>query len=616
MKKLSIIVLIAALLLVIPTSSSMSQIQIYQGPEVTPVDLVECILEEGMIYDNVTFQGANVSRGIFTNGQTTNLGLETGIFLTSGAGSIIPGPNNSSNAGVNNGTPGNPVLNSITTSTTYDASVLEFDIIPASDTIRFTYVYGTEEDEWVGSSYNDVFGFFVTGPNPAGGMYTNHNIGFIPDFEDFIENTQQTLQYDLFTVVMTGKLPVIGAEEYHILIGIADCGDQIFDSGVFIAENSIYAGTHIEVTEILSPPGLTVNMVEGHVDADIIFHLQNTDFTPVTVYYSIEGDATNGVDYEEINDEIYFAEGQDSAIIHITPIQDGVIEGDETIRLIIFNTLGGIMVMDTVAVIIGDYVELSDNISPPTLICEGCEVTLWVDVMNGYPPYSYLWEPGGFTTDSITASPDTTTTYIVTYYDLFGESGMDSIKVVVFPVTEFSSFGFEVALNPGLAFDVTGEFSGDTIQLHLPEGTNNQNLIASYTFNGEYIVVTANGIPQEPGVTPNDFTNPVIYIIISPEGCGSEWVVITDIETGINETSADQISIYPNPSEGQFTIGCFGCLKSVQVSITDITGRLIVHDILSGINKTGFDLTRQPKGIYFLHLTSEEKSKSYKIVIR
>jgi hypothetical protein len=593
-----------------------SNAQIQINDEVTPEQMVDFIVGEGILYDNVTFTGAAVSRGIFTNGETTNLGLSDGIFLTSGAGYIIPGPNNSTSAGVNNGMPGDATLNTLTTSTTYDASVLEFDLIPACDTIRFTYVFGTEE--YPISLYPDVFGFFVSGPNPIGGNYANHNIGFIPEFEEFIDNDGgQTLQYDGFTVVFTGSLPVIGSEEYHIKIGIADCGDGILDSGVFIEENSIWSDTHIDITTVLTPPELTENMVEGHVGANIIFHLQNPDYSPVTVYYDIQGSAGNGTDYEYIDAGIYFAEGEDTAILHITPFQDDVIEGDETIRLIIFNTLGGIMIYDTVELIIGDYVEMVSEISPNTLSCEGCEVTLWVNVMNGYTPYSYFWEPGGFMTDTITVTPDTTTTYVVTYYDLFQESGMDSVKVTVFPVTEFSSFGFEAALNPDLAFDVIGQFSGDTIRLHLPGGTNLQNLIASYTFTGEYLYVTANGFPQEPGVTPNNFTDPVIYIIISPGGSPTEWVVIADIETGISDNTVFTFNLSPNPSTGKLYLESKNTERDpVELQVMDLTGRIVFEKKQTLAEKIEIDLSNQKQGVYFLKIKAWEKVMNRKMIIR
>jgi len=59
--------------------------------------------------------------------------------------------------GSNNGAPGNALLNSIATQTTFDAAILEFDVAPVNDTLKFNYTFGSEEyNEQVGWSYNDV----------------------------------------------------------------------------------------------------------------------------------------------------------------------------------------------------------------------------------------------------------------------------------------------------------------------------------------------------------------------------------------------------------------------------------------------------------------------------
>jgi hypothetical protein len=50
-----------------------------------------------------------------------------------------------------------------------------------ADTLKFRYAFGSEEYmEFANSSFNDVFGFFISGPNPSGGSYTNQNIALIP----------------------------------------------------------------------------------------------------------------------------------------------------------------------------------------------------------------------------------------------------------------------------------------------------------------------------------------------------------------------------------------------------------------------------------------------------
>ena len=92
MKKIFIVIQVLALMGFAGNISN-GQIVITSGPEVTPIEMVEKIIGDGIQFANVTFTGAPGSRGIFTNGQTTNLEMDSGIFLTSGLGYNIPGPN-------------------------------------------------------------------------------------------------------------------------------------------------------------------------------------------------------------------------------------------------------------------------------------------------------------------------------------------------------------------------------------------------------------------------------------------------------------------------------------------------------------------------------------------
>ncbi|MCD4696902.1 MAG: T9SS type A sorting domain-containing protein [Bacteroidales bacterium] len=599
------------------------QIIINPGPDISPTDMVENIVGQGIIYDNVTFQGADISSGIFTNGQTTNLGLECGIFLTSGAGYIIPGPNTSTNAGVNNGLPGHPTLTAIATGSTYDAAVLEFDFYPESDTLGIKFVFGSEEyDEFVGTTYGDVCGIFVSGPNPNSGFYVNQNIALVPGTdlpvsinninnnsfpEYFIDNTNGlTIEYDGFTTVLTAWLLVIPCEEYHLKIGIADVGDHVYDTGVFLEENSITC-PKIDVEALLNPLGISENMVEGCVDATISFELPDTTFSPYTLYWNLSESTANpkafvpdGGDFEEeVPDSIVFEEGVDSIAVQVVPVYDEIVEGEEYLRMIIENTLGCITRHDTVTLFIDDYIGLSDTISPPAVTLQGFEVDLWVNVFNGYPPYSYLWEPGGFATDSITVSPDTTTKYTVTYTDVCQNSGQDSTEVFVFPYAQFSSFSFKTEYNPTLPWDVIGQLQNDTVYLAMPGGIDLSNLVASFNTTSSFISVTVNGVLQESGITPNDFTNPVIYKILSPGGALAEWVVMVDIETGQTENNLEQVSIFPNPAKDEFYIKGAKGYKVVLINNMGKKSKPIeITDDLYLI-----DMSKFSRGIYYLQFT-------------
>ncbi|MBN3034147.1 MAG: gliding motility-associated C-terminal domain-containing protein, partial [Bacteroidales bacterium] len=430
-----------------------SQILINSG--VSPDDMVENIVGEGIVYSNVTFQGADISRGIFSNGGTTNIGLESGIFLTSGAGYLIPGPNSSSSSGVNNGFPGDPQLTALSNQSTYDAAVLEFDFIPESDTLRFRYVFGSEEyPEWVLNLYNDVFGYFVTGPDPEGGQYINKNIALVPGTQlpvaiatinnvipsypqYYVDNTGGlTIEYDGFTTVLTAWVLVVPCETYHIKMAVADSGDGIYDTGVFIEENS-FVSPRIEVQAELIPAGVGNFMVEGCVEANIIFKLPASGWAPYTVHFEIQGTAINGVDYEEIPDSVFIPSGTDTASIHVEPLYDGITEGDETIIFIIENTLGCTTRYDTVEVIILDYVDMETTTSGNTMICEGQEVTIWAAAANGIPPYGFEWLNTPFIDDTITVSPTSTTTYVVQITDMCENTVQDSVQIVVNPAPTF-----------------------------------------------------------------------------------------------------------------------------------------------------------------------------------
>ncbi len=478
------------IVLIFVSTGLSAQIGIQSG--VDPEAMVENIVGDGVIYENVTYQGANLARGTFTNGGTTNLGIVSGVFLTSGAGYIIPGPNgpNSCSAGSGNGMPGDATLTSLAGVSTYDAAVLEFDFIPESDTLRFKYVFGSEEyNEWVGSSFNDVFGFFVSGPDPDGGVYANKNIAIIPGSdpeviiainnvnngyagcddeptgpgsypEFYSDNTfGMTLEYDGFTAVLTAFIKVVACETYHIKMAVADAGDGIYDTGIFLEENS-FESPKIEVEIEPFPEGVSENMVEGCVEADITFKLPNKSYAPITITYEITGAALNGIDYETIPDFIFIPEGEDSASIHVVPLQDDDDnEGPEELILILKNELGCTIRYDTVIFIIIDYVDIETETTPTTAICEGQSIDIWCHTINGIPPYAYQWVDPPLETDSINVTPSETTTYYVDVMDMCDGTAIDSVTVVVMPMPELElgndttlCGGDSLVLHPGSGF--------------------------------------------------------------------------------------------------------------------------------------------------------------------
>ncbi len=87
----------------------------------------------------------------------------------------------------------------------------------------------------------------------------------------------------------------------------------------------------------------------------------------------------------------------------------GPINADSTITLVAFNALG---CPDTTHFTITERTKPSIKPIPPAVSCGGSPVTLTANA-TGTGPYTYLWEPGGATSSSITVNDTIKTTYTV-----------------------------------------------------------------------------------------------------------------------------------------------------------------------------------------------------------
>jgi hypothetical protein len=74
--------------------------------------------------------------------------------------------------------------------------------------------------------------------------------------------------------------------------------------------------------------------------------------------------------------------------------------------------------------------------------------------------------------------------------------------------------------------------------------------------------------------------------------------------------------LYPNPSGDRFYLSFPDTEGPAAISVMDVTGRLIIQWSPEKIEGSQYeiDLSAQPKGIYFLHVTSGEKSMVKKLV--
>ena len=388
-----------------------SQLQISTSK--TPAQLVQQVLVgSGVTVSNVTFTGASVAIAEFSNGGTTNLGLAAGIVLSTGNAADVVGPNNVGNKSTNNNTGSDPQLATLINATINDAAVLEFDFVPISDTVRFRYVFGSEEYPEFVTSYNDVFGFFISGPNPAGGNYLNQNIAIIPgttntpvsiynvnngssnngpctNCQYYVNNTGGlTIQYDGMTTVLTALAVVVPCQTYHIKLAIGDAGDHVYDSGVMLEANS-FSSNAVQISADYAIKGGLDKAIEGCNAAIITAKLPKPLPTDYVVHIdTMWGTATNGVDFPVVPDSILIPAGQKSAHIVIGPIADGITEGMEDWNLVLHKTP---CTLDTIHIPIIDYDPITFYKHPSdTMVC-GDSALLKVYPQGGWQPYNIYW---------------------------------------------------------------------------------------------------------------------------------------------------------------------------------------------------------------------------------
>ena len=197
-----------------------------------------------------SYAGSASALGIFSGGEAV-FGIDEGIVLSTGDVSSIIGPNLMGNTTSENGTPGDDDLAALVGQATNDAAVIEFDFIPENDFVSFQYVFGSEEYlEYVGSSFNDVFAFFVNGVNyallPNGDVVSINKVNTLLNSEYYVDNDPRIspdaaldTEMDGFTTVLTFLAPVESGETNHLKIAVGDTFDSKYDSTVLIKAGSL-----------------------------------------------------------------------------------------------------------------------------------------------------------------------------------------------------------------------------------------------------------------------------------------------------------------------------------------------------------------------------------------
>ena len=410
------------------------------SPDNSAKNLVEMIIGEGVEFSNVIYKGHECSAGSFDG--IFERGFETGLVLaTDGIISITPGNRgeNHRSYGIESDLSKQLEMIGATSNNLYNVITLEFDFIPKSDKLSFEYIFASNEySSFTCSRYNDIFGFFLSGPGIEGPFTNNaQNIALVPDPQDslvlthtpviinsinsgrsstfdaslcdsidvnwrsyskfYVDNSsEKSISFLGHTTPLKTTANLIPCETYHIKLALADCSDGLLNSAVFLKRNSFNSVPKINysiksnMSAIFDDSWESPNhLYEGCGTASISFKRTDTVKGPIAHKISVSGTARNQLDYNltNITDSLVIIPEDDTLATLIISVHNDSIDEDVeqlTVRVYPFvqDCYGSLY--DSVVFKIFDQPDIALNVSDGIqLECPGDEVTLRANASGG-----------------------------------------------------------------------------------------------------------------------------------------------------------------------------------------------------------------------------------------
>lgn len=427
----------------------------------TETELVNDIFLKGGCAEVENIQAIGNPKGIgyFENAEHI-LGMSRGVILSTGAVSTAMGPNEVPDAqGDFNDKTGDQDLEQLSGTRVYDVVGLSFEFVPVEKYVTFRYVFASEEYcEYVNSQFNDVFGFFVSGPGLDGEFEDKGiNAAVLANTEDYvsINNINHLkneafyvsnhlagddsrcgilftpkplwgyIEYDGFTTVLTTVIRVVPCERYKIKLVVADVGDHLFDSAVFLEAKSFSLGGEVEIS--VESPIRNTAVQEGCGASYFVFDRTNPDrlinemVLPVKV--SQNSTAIKGIDYEALPDSIVIPAGVSSYRLPVVTYDNPNQTAD---RKLILELNFGCNCLKTGAELVITELEPFEAYPVDTVICRNVLTEIDVGLKGGSPPYTYSY-PGQNNTFQFDFISNRDTLFQVRIDDNCGQS--DSVEV-------------------------------------------------------------------------------------------------------------------------------------------------------------------------------------------
>jgi gliding motility-associated-like protein len=540
--------------------------------------VTEILIGDGVNVSNITYTGSEEQIG-YMSGAEGVFSVGAGVVLSTDHAANLTDPNCGATActgclGAGNDPDLLDVANSVppligqgfTVSSVNDLSILEFDFEAGGDSIAFNYVFGSDEYlEWVNSTYNDIFAFFISGPGfvgpyaaPAGFPDGAVNIAQVPDSDPLLPVTISSVNdvtnpeyyvdnfnnngicIDGYTQTFTASAQVQCGETYHMKIAIADGSDGALESFVILEEGS-FSSNAVDLIADASLEGADVflgdtTVVEGCNDATFTV-IRPDDSGIDTIFLNVYGTASMGGDFSNTFDMVIFEDGQSSADVTLGVINDNVNEDPEwvTLEYVYINGCGDTIVSSATIVILDP--------EPVTLLTEpvGCldsdnGITLSVEPLTGFLPYDYQWD---------TDPGDTDPSF---YYDTGGVPGTATVTVtdICGSITEAE-----------VSWQILDEFIGEDETICLGQTST---------------------VPALGGTLNPDGTTGFSDILTEVEDEDGNWVWTSIIGTDTLVSFLDNANAITNLYDGLYNTGDGG-IGDIEVQLIDGCGSVTLSTI-------------------------------------
>jgi|GEM_PF-741863 len=201
-------------------------------------------------------------------------------------------------------------------------------------------------------------------------------------------------------------------------------------------------------------------------------------------------------------------------------------------------------------------------------------------------------------------------TYTVTAADASTQTYTVTVNVGTASSNAVAAFAFSAA-------GVTGTLLGNTITATVPYGTNVANLISSFSSTG--IVVKVNGVTQTSGVTPNNFTSPVIYTVAAADGTISTYTVSITVLPPSSTANMLYFTLTTTSDFGQFSGNNIAVRVPTGTNLTNLVAIFKIDGSTVKVNGTtqfsGVTANDFSAPVNFIVTAQDGTTKSYTVTV-